>query len=670
MQPFFAILLHRKIKTQAKLAAVHQHNARIELEENVDHTRSHLNRSWDRDAKPIPDTKGWLSDQVKNRLSETGITTSSRKRKDGKTIRGKKVKEGTVLAIELLMTTSPEWWEAQGPEESLKRREAGTAWVKANIRYAQDRFGKANVIATTLHLDEATPHLHIIVTPIIDKIDGRTKDKVRKPTLDAKTMLGGVGREGLSNIVQDYGRQMAPFGLIPGQINHLREKEDRVRHIPIKKHQNIMADLREENANQLELLKEKSDIIECLKQSLDNERQIVSQLFKDAEETNKHNKSLKAALGQMIYIVQNGCLAIDKETIIIDKSAESIFNRIVDNIGRKGAEELAMSLIKLIEDGLPADVTRRQIALDERETAVAAKENAVAKALGVAEASEREAVSIRATAEREGRASGYAAGQAEAAALGEQAKQERCEAERLRAASAIALANADADSKAAAKALGEAQQMFVQAEEAQRTAQELETSWRSKNTEGIAEIEKLKAEAAQDRKMAADLRVEAEAQQKAAANAHLRAQQASAQAEEANSEAKNVAAYWRERMRESELLNAEAAADRAAAAEERKLAEGDRTAASKELGQIRDSIKHLAERENTAIIMIKRAAQAEKSFVTRMEEAREALGALSAVTAKTLEAAAVRTVVEKELEPDDGYDLMVAQFMASRERNR
>lgn len=223
----FAILRHNKLKSHGAIAKVFNHNARLKVENNIDPTRSHLNRIMDANGKITPVKQGWLNGRVRTRLRESGIN---------------RVKEGTVLAIEILMTTSPEWWEEQGPEGSDGRKQAGVKWLRENMKYLVERFGAENVLSVALHQDEQTPHLHAVVMPIMMKIDGRSKTKIPKPTLCAKDMLGGRGKEGLTEIVQSYGKRFESLGLRPGIPSEIGEKLKR--HVPIKEHQDRLYQIR------------------------------------------------------------------------------------------------------------------------------------------------------------------------------------------------------------------------------------------------------------------------------------------------------------------------------------------------------------------------------------------------------------------------------------------
>ncbi|WP_171499085.1 plasmid recombination protein, partial [Acinetobacter junii] len=73
-----------------------------------------------------------------------------------------KTRKNAVLAIEYLITASPEWSGWQNKEKEQE-------FVKRSVEWLQQKHGKENVIATSIHRDETTPHLIAYVVPI----DGR-----------------------------------------------------------------------------------------------------------------------------------------------------------------------------------------------------------------------------------------------------------------------------------------------------------------------------------------------------------------------------------------------------------------------------------------------------------------------------------------------------------------
>ncbi|MEX5538991.1 plasmid recombination protein, partial [Pseudomonas syringae] len=70
-----------------------------------------------------------------------------------------KVRKNGVLCIETLMTASPEWqgWHNASKEAALF--EKSKAWLV-------EKFGAENVIATSIHRDETTPHLVAYIVPL------------------------------------------------------------------------------------------------------------------------------------------------------------------------------------------------------------------------------------------------------------------------------------------------------------------------------------------------------------------------------------------------------------------------------------------------------------------------------------------------------------------------
>lgn len=304
----YAILRHAKLKSHGAIAAAFQHNARLKSEPNVDASRSDLNVLLDGSGKTIQGEHGWLNGQVRKRLRDCGI---------------ERVKEDTVLAVEVMMATSPDWWDAQGPEGSDSRKKAGAKWFNENLRYLRERFGEENVLSVALHLDEKTPHMHAIVTPIVMKVDRRSKSKEPKPTLCAKDMLGGRGRFGLSEIVQTYGKRLEHLGLQPGQAATQREKP--AKHVPIREHQKIMTGQRE--------------ALERLRDSVATEKERQIKLGRIANE--------------VITLVSKGDLELGENGGLTGSEAGlQSLHKIQDEIGQEETFELAKSIIDRLDRGV------------------------------------------------------------------------------------------------------------------------------------------------------------------------------------------------------------------------------------------------------------------------------------------------------------------------------
>lgn len=68
--------------------------------------------------------------------------------------------KNAVLVVELLLSASPEWFAAGGKPGRF---------ASEALEWAYAKFGKENILTASLHRDEKTPHLQILLTPIVEK---------------------------------------------------------------------------------------------------------------------------------------------------------------------------------------------------------------------------------------------------------------------------------------------------------------------------------------------------------------------------------------------------------------------------------------------------------------------------------------------------------------------
>ncbi len=73
------------------------------------------------------------------------------------------VRSDAVLAIEYLLTTSPEFFEFS---TSADRQKTLDAWCEAQVDFLKKKHGAGNILCVYLHDDEKTPHLEAYVVPI------------------------------------------------------------------------------------------------------------------------------------------------------------------------------------------------------------------------------------------------------------------------------------------------------------------------------------------------------------------------------------------------------------------------------------------------------------------------------------------------------------------------
>lgn len=139
--------------------------------------------------------------QVPNGLDRTPLNDAIKQRiEQGKTD-GKKVRKDAVTHLRHIFTGTHEDMVKIFADEKTKK-----AWLNANFRFAIQEFGKENLVRAVVHLDEKTPHLHVVSVPITK--DGR---------LSAKEIMGN--RKAMQERQDRYAAAMAPFGLQRGIKN-------------------------------------------------------------------------------------------------------------------------------------------------------------------------------------------------------------------------------------------------------------------------------------------------------------------------------------------------------------------------------------------------------------------------------------------------------------------
>ncbi len=185
----YAIIRSQKLHTVQAIGGLESHLKRQYLEDNVDPERSHLN-------KHLMAHEGYetIVDGLKKRLSELNITP----RKNG------------VLAIEYVLTASPEFFDKAASEAKVLSWEGGKViydpytdgdrYLNHALDFIIRKHGGDNILSTTVHRDESNLHMHVVVVPV----DPKGK-------LNARHFLGG--REKMRQLQDDYHKHISSDGL-------------------------------------------------------------------------------------------------------------------------------------------------------------------------------------------------------------------------------------------------------------------------------------------------------------------------------------------------------------------------------------------------------------------------------------------------------------------------
>lgn len=112
----------------------------------------------------------------------------------------RKPQKNAAAAVEISISASPEWFASRNPTQ-------WQAYLRDCRKFLADKYGKANVLHWATHFDEKTPHMHVLLAPIVEGKDGLK--------YSSSTFLGG--RQGLRRLQDEIAAEVgAKHGLERG----------------------------------------------------------------------------------------------------------------------------------------------------------------------------------------------------------------------------------------------------------------------------------------------------------------------------------------------------------------------------------------------------------------------------------------------------------------------
>lgn len=189
----YAIFRVQGIKTTNDLRGIGKHNVDRKSETNKDIDES---RTADNIHLISADNK---SDSYLKKFFRTVEPLKEQHEEKMKTERKDRVKsfEAKInstkndVACEFLFTSDEEFFKDKSREQIQEWANESLDFVKKDIG-----IGEENILHAVVHMDEKTPHLHIVAVPLVNKYDGRSKKEVwqinRKhfiPTKDDLSLL-------------------------------------------------------------------------------------------------------------------------------------------------------------------------------------------------------------------------------------------------------------------------------------------------------------------------------------------------------------------------------------------------------------------------------------------------------------------------------------------------
>lgn len=178
----FAILRTAKLKSASEIRGAGSHNARTRQTDNADPDRMNIDL--------VPGGVDLYS-AVQDRIAKAGLK--------------RKVRSDAVLAQEIFLSASPEYFRPDDPSQAGEwdHNRLGE-WQDASLQWLKAEFGD-NMIDCKLHLDESTPHIHAVVVPLVDGPKGQR--------LSAKEVFS---KKTLSEMQTTYAKSLEPLGINRG----------------------------------------------------------------------------------------------------------------------------------------------------------------------------------------------------------------------------------------------------------------------------------------------------------------------------------------------------------------------------------------------------------------------------------------------------------------------
>ena len=280
--------------------------------DNAEPGRTHLNRELISREFVDPETDRkknlTISQAVKNRIREAGVM---------------KIRKNQNIALEVILTGSPETMTGLN-EKQIDQ------WAQESLDWAGRQWGKENLVSAALHLDEKTPHIHLVVVPIVQGVSRRTRTRERELKKKGIKVQGGtrnsdvnrlcandlVTRPLLSSYHTSYAKEVgAKYGLERGvwaEPGSRKRHQSSIEYNRQLKRQELeewdmLASLVEDNEDMMNRL-DQADVdlqnaqrqLDIINESLAQAEKRKEQVHKELEEEEKFLKEAKDILNEVI----------------------------------------------------------------------------------------------------------------------------------------------------------------------------------------------------------------------------------------------------------------------------------------------------------------------------------------------------------------------------------
>lgn len=174
--------------------------------------QSHNNR--EHEPKTNPDVDMSRSEDNYDLISCDNYKRSIKEKLSNLVESSRAVRKDAVVVCNFIVTSDNETMNALGAN---RQRE----FFRDSVKWFSDRYGADRVLNATVHMDEATPHLHIGVMPITQ--DGRLSAKA----IFTKTEMKAIQTEFARDVGEKYGLERGVEGSERTHLSEARFKEQK-----------------------------------------------------------------------------------------------------------------------------------------------------------------------------------------------------------------------------------------------------------------------------------------------------------------------------------------------------------------------------------------------------------------------------------------------------------
>ena len=247
------------IKTTSDLRGIGKHNVDRISETNFDIDRERSNENIT--LKNCGGNYGLMFEEITRDLKiqhDEQMKTTRKSRQ--KSFLDKVNEDKADVACEFLMSASPEYFKGKSHDEVRE-------WAQTSLDFITKKIGieEKNILHAVVHMDEKTPHLHVVAVPLVEKYDGRRKKDVL--AISRKHFI--KNRDEMAQVQTDYVDHLKENGI---DLERGQEKSG-VKHLDVARYKlrETQKDLKEIEMNLGEKeqdLQEKNEQLESIEQKI------------------------------------------------------------------------------------------------------------------------------------------------------------------------------------------------------------------------------------------------------------------------------------------------------------------------------------------------------------------------------------------------------------------